>query len=384
MKWSKYVLVCLILLSVSAAAGLASATPSGGTYPPKFSQRYGDWYDSWGYTRTNAEGSDGFLPNVAYESIGTNKELAYSIGEQFKASYSGRVARAQAILDFVQTWTGYGYDEDNVRMGGQSQPEWAWNADEMAHGIDQTTSTVAIGDCEDMAFLCSTLYLAAGFDVTLVSPTGHVALMIWLPEYDNANYMWDLQDGKGEGWIWVEATGENNPLGWTPPDFSDGNFEVYPLSSEISVSFTPSNPKANDAVTVTVSVSAQGTSVHEVLLRYSVNGGKYNTAVMTLTGSSYKAPIPKQTDGTVVRFFASATYTDGSVWESSELSYTVGAGSELPGLPGLEIPGFPWESIIAGLVLGFAALYLLAARRSPSSIPQFARSNLSRALDGQS
>ncbi|MCJ7770719.1 hypothetical protein MUP37_03975, partial [Candidatus Bathyarchaeota archaeon] len=182
----------------------------------------------------------------------------------------------------------------------------------------------------------------------------------------------------------VEATGESNPLGWTPPDFSDGNFEVYPLSSEISVSFTPSNPKANDAVTVTVSVSAQGTSVHEVLLRYSVNGGKYNTAVMTLTGSSYKATIPKQTDGTVVRFFASATYTDGSVWESSELSYTVGAGSELPGLPGLEIPGFPWESIIAGLVLGFAALYLLTARRSSSSIPQFARSNLSRALDGQS
>ena len=372
MKWSRYILVGLILLSVSAAAGLANATPSGGTYPPKFTQRYGDWYDSWGYTRNNAEGSYGFLPNVAYESIGTNKELAYSIGEQFTTNYPSRVARAEAILDFVQRWTDYGYDEDNVRMGGQSQPEWAWNADEMAHGINQATSSVAIGDCEDLTFLCSTLYLAAGFDVTVVSPVGHVALMIWLPEYDNANYMWDLQDGRGEGWIWVESTGENNPLGWTPPDFSDGNFEVFPISSEVSISFTPSVPQPGDDVTVTVTVAAQSTSIHEVLLRYSVNGGQYNTIVMALSGSSYKATIPRQAGGAVVSFFASATDAEGSVRESSKLSYTVGGGFELPGLniPGLEIPGFPWESIIAGLVLGFAVLYLIARKNSSSSIPQ--------------
>jgi hypothetical protein len=33
-------------------------------------------------------------------------------------------------------------------------------------------------------------------------------------------------DAKG-GWIWVEATGSSNPLGWTPPDFSDGMWTAW-------------------------------------------------------------------------------------------------------------------------------------------------------------
>ena len=105
--------------------------------------------------------------------------------------------------------------------------------------FNEGTGVEAVGDCEDMTFLCSTLYLAAGFDVVIVSPPEHVAMMIWLPEYSNANYYWDINDGRGEGWIWVEPTGENNPLGWTPPDFSDGNFEVYSLSSSTGSSTYP-------------------------------------------------------------------------------------------------------------------------------------------------
>ena len=65
--------------------------------------------------------------------------------------------RAEAILNYVQTWTDYGYDEDNVFRNGEAQIEWAWNADEMAHMFDETTFSVAIGDCEDMAFLCATI-----------------------------------------------------------------------------------------------------------------------------------------------------------------------------------------------------------------------------------
>jgi hypothetical protein len=371
MTWSRYLLAVLILLCVSSSPILAHGYPSGGTYPPEFTQRRGEWYDSWGYNRNYAEGNDGFLPNLAYESIGTNRELAYSIGEQFKNSYTDRVQRAEAILSYVQRWTDYGYDEDNVRVAGQAQPEWAWNADEMAHMFDENTLTVATGDCEDMSFLCSTIYLTAGYEVVLVSPEGHVALMIWLPEYDNANYIWDMQDGRGEGWIWVEATGEQNPLGWTPPDFSDGNFQVYQLSSMISINYSPSDPQAEDDVTVTVSVSAQSSPIQQVLLRYSVNGGSYSSLVMTYVGSStYKANIPRQAKGAVVKFYAYATDTQGIVSESSELSYTVGGGFEVPGLdiPGLQIPGFPWESIVVGLALGFVAMYLLAARRLSSSM----------------
>lgn len=355
--------VALILLLVFSSFGIASGLPSGGVYPPKFTLRQGEWYDSWGFDRNNAEGSDGFLPNVAYESLGTNKELAYEIGEWFKTNYSQEVKKAEAILKYVQSWTEYGYDGENVYMSGIAQEEWAWNADEMAHMIDENTDTVAVGDCEDMAFLCSTIYLAAGFDVTLVSPVGHVALMIWLPEYSNANYYWDLQDGRGEGWIWVESTGENNPLGWTPPDFSDGEFEIYPLSASAisSLSYSPTNPKSGEAVTVTVSLNSQSVPIDQVLLYYSTNGGAYKTLTMTRQGSSYKATIPRQEENTVVSLYVTVVDTEGNVSESNDYSYTVEGA--------LKIPGFPIESIISGLAIGLATLYFLTRRRQAQTIP---------------
>jgi hypothetical protein len=365
MAWSRKLLVGLIVFLISSSVGLVHGIPSGGKYPPVFTQRSGEWYDSWGFDRNNADGSDGFLPNVAYESLGTYKEQAYSIGERFKASYPQKVERAEAILTYVQRWTEYGYDSDNVVKDGVAQDEWAWNADEMAHASNEITGVKAIGDCEDMAFLCSTIYLAAGFDVILVSPPEHVALMIWLPEYSNANCYWDINDGRGEGWIWVEATGANNPLGWTPPDFNDGNFEVYPLNSMISnVNYTPNSPQAEDDVIVTASVATESSPIRQVLLYYSINGGMDITLAMTLEGSSYTATIPKQADGTVVDFYVSATDTEGIVSESGKFSYTVGGTG---GGGGLEIPGFPFESIIIGLAIGLVTLYFLARKRSALS-----------------
>ncbi len=355
----------MLILFAFSYLNIVYGIPSGGVYPPEFTYSNGEWLDSWDITRTNYGGSNGFLPNVAYESIGEYKEKAYSVGESLKANYPNRVDRAEQILSFVQRWTDYGYDEENVQIEGEYQPEWAWNADEMAHMFNQNTFTVAIGDCEDMAFLCSTLYLAAGFDVSIISPPEHVALMIWLPEYSNANYYWDLNDGKGKGWIWVEATGENNPLGWTPPDYTDGNFDVYPLggSSLISnVNYSPTDPQAEDDVIVTVSVTTQS-SISQAQLRYSVDGGTQKTLTMTRQGSSFKATIPKQADGSVVEFYVSITDTEGAVSDSSTYSYTVGGGG------GLEIPGFPIESIFIGLIIGFTVLYSLARKRSATNRP---------------
>ena len=354
----------IILLTLSSIS-LAYAIPSGGVYPPTFTKHtnfgFEEWYDSWGYNRNYYGGNDGYLPNVAYESLGNDKELAYSIGEQFKTNYPQKVRRAEEIFAYVQTWTDYGYDEETVYMEGQPQPEWAWNADEMAHMIDETTFSVAIGDCEDMAFLCSTLYLAAGFEVALVSPPEHVALMIWLPEYENANYYWDIEDdGKDYGWIWVEPTSETNPLGWTPPDFSDGDFEVYLLNSStmLSVSYAPRYPQSEDDVIVTVSLMLQSGSISQVQLYYSIDGGSYRTLTMTLQGSSYKATIPAQADSTSVRFYASATDAEGNTAESNDYSYTV--GGEETWNP--EIPGFPFESIIVGLLIGLATMYCIARK----------------------
>ena len=155
---------------------------------------------------------------------------------------------AAAILKYVQKWTEYGYDSDNVIRNNVAQDEWAWNADEMARAFNETRGVKAIGDCEDMAFLCGTIYVGAGFDAAIVDATDHVALLIWLPEFSNANEYWDIpNDGRDAGWIWVEATGESNPPGWTPPDFENGGWTAYSIGSlEFVAEPEPSQPDSTD------------------------------------------------------------------------------------------------------------------------------------------
>ena len=351
------IIIFLIFSSISIAHAIPSAT-----FTKQTKYGYEEWYDSWGFNRNYYGDSDGYLPNLAYESLGNDKELAYSIGEKFKIDYPQKIRRAEEILSYVQRWTDYGYDEENVLMEGEIQEEWAWNADEMAHKIDETSYSVAIGDCEDMTFLCSTIYLAAGFDVVLVSPPDHVALMIWLPEYENANYYWDItDDDRDYGWIWVEATAETNSLGWTPPEFSDGDFEVYPISSfeTLSISYSPQNPRQEDDVTITVLSPIQSDYVEKVQLHYSLNNLAYTTMTMILQGSSYQAIISNQTDGTLVKFYASLTDVEGNFLESNEYSYVVGENEIW--IP--EISNLPLELIMVIVVIGLIALYSLARKK---------------------
>ncbi len=221
--------VIVFLLLLLSFTGVVQAVPSSG-----FTERGGEWFDDWNINRNYYGGSNGYLPNMAYETLDSNRDIAFSIGESFKAEYPSVTGRAEAILAFVQTWTEYGYDEDNVFRNGSPQYEWAWNADEMAHAFNETTGVRATGDCEDQAFLCATIYLGADIDAAIVDAPEHVACLIWMPEYSNANRYWDLADGyhEGAGWIWVEATGETNPLGWTPPDFTNGDWSAYPISRQ--------------------------------------------------------------------------------------------------------------------------------------------------------
>ena len=234
----RYLIVFLLL----CAPTVALIKTANGFPASSFSQQNGDWYDNWGIDRNNAGTNGdlpGFLPNLASETLGDNKELAYSIGESFQNNYPSKTGRAVAILKYVQTWTEYGYDSDNFIRNGVAQDEWAQNADEFAHAFNETTGVKAIGDCEDMAFLCGTIYVGAGFDAAVIDATDHCALLIWLPEFSNANDYWNINDGRGAGWIWVEATGSSNPLGWTPPDFEDGGWIAFPINSLQIVPETP-------------------------------------------------------------------------------------------------------------------------------------------------
>jgi hypothetical protein len=238
-------LILFLLLCTLIAAATQTA---GGVPASSFTFKDGDWYDNFGVNRNYYAGPHGFLPNIAYETLDENKELAYGIGERFQDTYVSQTERAVAILKYVQTWTEYGYDSDNVIRNGIAQDEWAWNADEMAHAFNEVTGIKAVGDCEDMAFLCATIYVGAGFDAAVVDATEHAALLIWLPEFPNANNYWDIpNDGRDAGWIWVEATGKSNPLGWTPPDFEAGGWTAYPIGSlEFIPEPVPSQPTSID------------------------------------------------------------------------------------------------------------------------------------------
>jgi len=315
----------LIFLFLFSLANIVSGFPSGREYPPTFDYRNGYWFDSWDFNRNVYWGENGYLPNIAYESLGSERELAYSLGLWFMSNYPQRVERAEAILDYVQRWTDYGYDADNVVRDDVPQEEWAWNADEMAHMFNETQNKIAIGDCEDMSFLCATLYVSAGFDVALVSPAAHVALLIWLPEYDNANYYWDIPDDDREyGWIWVEATGEANPLGWTPPDYSDGDWISYILSiSGISVEYSPKYPQAEDEVKVQVEITDSFGTVNEVSLEYSIDNVNIMLE-MEKTNSFYEATIPKQPEGTKVICKVSVIGPDNLI-EEYDFEYQVGS-----------------------------------------------------------
>ena len=222
----------LMLLALLSIIVISQSQTVNGFPASSFNRKEGDWYDNWEINRNYYAGPNGYLPKLATETLNENKELAYSIGTWFQTNYPTKTDRAAAILKYVQTWTEYGYDSDNVLRDDIPQEEWAWNADEMAHAFNETTGVKAIGDCEDMAFLCGTIYVGAGFDAAIVDSPEHVALLIWLPEFSNANCYWNLtNDGRDAGWIWVEATGSSNPIGWTPPDFIDGGWTAYALGN---------------------------------------------------------------------------------------------------------------------------------------------------------
>jgi predicted transglutaminase-like cysteine proteinase len=217
----------VVLLAAVATAGYASAFPSEGFY-----QRGGDIFDDWEICRTSAFGGDGyyqvtdtgFRPVIAFESLGEQADLAYSLGEQIAANYPDPVQRAEAVFDFVRDRVEYTSDIDQ-----NGSEEFAQNADELATTIMEDGT--GEGDCEDMAVLLAVMYKAAGFRSAIVLVSGHTAVLVYLPGYNEATTFFEL---KGEpGWIWAEATGRNNPLGWAPEQYLDTKIAAYEISAEI-------------------------------------------------------------------------------------------------------------------------------------------------------
>jgi len=242
MKKFKLLLSLLLVLAAGlTATGYALAIPSAG-----FREVNGDILDDWGISRTRASGEDGFYqvtetgfrPVIAFESLGEEANLAYSLGEQIAEKYPDRPQRAEEIFRFVRDRVSYTSDIDQFQ-----HDEFAQNADELATTI--TENGVAYGDCEDSAILLAVMYKGAGFRSAIAVGPGHTAAMVFLPEYKKGS-PFELE---GEsGWVWAEATGKKNPLGWVSKEFINIELAAYEITEE---AIAPAKPTTAPVTAVT-------------------------------------------------------------------------------------------------------------------------------------
>ncbi|MFC1916352.1 transglutaminase domain-containing protein [Chloroflexota bacterium] len=146
-----------------------------------------------------------FDPIITRESLGENIDVAWEMGESFIDKYPEPNQRAQQIFYFVRDRVSYTSDREAF-----GYDEFAQNADELAGTIQKKGK--AVGDCEDYAVLLAVLYKAAGFRSAIVLVPEHAAALVYLPDYTKAKR--DFTVGGERGWIWAEATGSTNDLGW--------------------------------------------------------------------------------------------------------------------------------------------------------------------------
>ncbi|MAF85322.1 MAG: hypothetical protein CL875_02400 [Dehalococcoidales bacterium] len=243
MKGIKVLLGLIVALVAGlGAAGYVLATPSSGFY-----EANGDVYDDWNISRTRAFGEDGFYqisktafrPVIVFESLGESSDVAYRLGEQLVAQYPDPLLRAEKIFHFVRDRVNYTSDIEQFEYD-----EYAQNADELATVIGQ--NGVGYGDCEDSVVLLAVMYKGAGYRSAIVVGPGHTAVLVYLPDYKKASSVFELE---GEtGWVWAEATGRNNPLGWVPKEYINVELAVYEVGEE---AIAPLEPPAAPAAAVT-------------------------------------------------------------------------------------------------------------------------------------
>jgi len=226
--------LALILVTGLATTGYVSATPSA-----DFHEVDDEVFDDWDVCRTRAVYEDGFYqitrtsfrPVIAFESLGEEAALAYRLGEQIASKYPDQQQRAEAVFRFVRDRVNYTSDTDQF-----DYDEFAQNADELATAIDR--DGVGYGDCEDSAVLLAVMYKGAGYRSAIAVGEGHTAALVYLPDYKKATAVFELE---GEpGWVWSEATGKNNPLGWVPKEFIDVELAAYEIGNEAITSSEPS------------------------------------------------------------------------------------------------------------------------------------------------
>ncbi|MFC2021029.1 transglutaminase family protein [Chloroflexota bacterium] len=222
----------LLVATVSISIlGLLVASPALAAPSQEFFERGDDIYDSFGISRNRSVDDDGFFqltednfdPIIARESLGENIDIAWELGQSFTERYPEPRQRAREIFYFVRDKVAYTSDIDEF-----GHEEFAQNADELAGAILKNGR--APGDCEDDAVLLAVLYKAAGFRSAVVLAPGHAAALVYLPGYSRSARVFTLEGE--EGWVWAEATGGTNELGWFAPSLADEPMIARELSEQ--------------------------------------------------------------------------------------------------------------------------------------------------------
>lgn len=284
--------------------------------------------DDWHICRTNPLGDDGFFqiketetevsfrPVIALESLGEYVDVAYEMGAEFSEEYPDRIQRAEEIFAYVQDSIRYTTDSHQFDM-----PEYAQNADELASILREKGTASA--DCEEYALLLAVMYQGAGYRSGIVVCPGHAAAILYLPEYQRANQVFTLNGVPG--WIWLEATGNNNPFGWFPEGQVEEPIIGYELSPNEHLPLYKSQPPVLDPIGdkevdkgERLRFSISSTDVNDDPLAYSASnlpeGADFNAKTKTFSWIPDEAGIYPD-----VHFEVS----DGELTDSEDITITV-------------------------------------------------------------
>ena len=244
-----------ILIAVALISAWITPSPTLANPSESLRKENGEVFDEWDVCRTRCTGQDGFLqvfsetdfrPVIAFESLGHYADKAYQFGQEFAKNYPDPNQRAEKIFDFARDKIRYSTDADQF-----GSDEFAQNADEVATTIEQ--DGFAYGDCEDYALLLAVMYKGAGHRSAIALAPGHAATLVYLPGYKGANRSLSV-DGES-GWVWAEATGGNNRLGWMPNQYMGVQVAAYEVTDE---AITASRPPNKPSTTVTQKGGGRG------------------------------------------------------------------------------------------------------------------------------
>jgi len=179
------------------------------------------------------------------------------LGEQIAQEYPDQLQRAKQVFYFVRDRVKYTPDIDQFKY-----EEFALNADELATTIVEKGR--GYGDCEDSAVLLAVMYKGAGYRSAIMVGSGHTAVLVYLPDYNKATAVFELE---GEpGWVWAEATGKNNPLGWVPKEFINVKLVAYEIKAETVAAVKPLAVPSTAVATTGTGTSSQPFPFFSIIL----------------------------------------------------------------------------------------------------------------------